>query len=72
MKNYAVGPFYQQPVRWCDTWQDATDTAQFMADEYLIPYVAWSRKSMDPTERGNHHMQTTCYPQTRRRARRAR
>lgn len=70
MARYAVGPIFGQAVRDADTWADATDTAQFLADEYLIPYTAWSIKSMEPTERGNHQMRTTCYPQTAPRRRR--
>lgn len=60
---YEIGPYFGQPVRWADTWQEAIDTAQWMANEYLISYSAWSYKSMEPESRGNHQQTTTIYPQ---------
>ena len=65
MKPYRVGPMFGQAVRDADTMQEAEDVAQYLADEYLITYVAWSVKSMEPTFRGTHQQITTCYP-TRR------
>ena len=62
-KPYEIGPAFGQAVRWADTWQEATDTAQWMADEYLIPYHAWSYISTQPEWHGNHQQVTTCYPQ---------
>lgn len=69
MDKYAIGPMLDQAVRWSDSWDDATDVAQFLADEYLIPHFAWSVKSMEPTERGDHRQVATCYPQVMKRRR---
>ncbi len=67
--SYEVGPIFGQAVRTAGSWDDAVDQAQYMADEYLIPYHAWSVKSMDPTERGEHRQHTTLYPTMKKRKR---
>ena len=62
---YAAGPALDSPCEYYSTWDEALDHAQFITEEYGIPYSAWSVKSMEPTLRGDHRQVVNCYPKTR-------